>query len=141
SWQDLPEAVRAAHATGPGVTARGSFRIEHGRHPLARVLARLLRLPSPSLAADVHLRVTPRGDGEEWSREIGGQRLVSRQSPVEPNVLAERIRSIEFRFALDASASGLVYRQRGAALALGPLRVPLAARLAPSILATEEAVD
>ena len=56
-------------------------------------------------------------------------------------MLVERIRAIEFRFQLDASALGLVYRQHGAALALGPIRVPLAARLAPRILAAEEAVD
>ena len=76
-----------------------------------------------------------------WIRHIGGDRLVSRQFRAGADLLAERIRIIEFRFQLDPSALGLVYHQRAAALAMGPLRVPLPARLAPAIEATEEAVD
>jgi len=140
-WPRLPEAVRRAHSTGSGLTARGSFRIERGAHPLAAVVARLLRLPGPTPAATVQLRVAPDGDGEAWIRRMDGDRLVTRQRSAGPGLLAERIGAIEFQFRLDVSAVGLVYRQQAALLAIGSRGVPLSARLAPRVEATEEALD
>ena len=79
SWLHLADPVRSVHATPPTVHARGRLRIEHGRSCLARFLARLLRLPRASEAAETRLVMTPRADGEQWRRTFDDRRLDTRQ--------------------------------------------------------------
>ena len=55
SWQLAAEPVRIAHAAGTTTRAHGRLRIEHGRTPVARVLAWLLRLPRANPAAETEL--------------------------------------------------------------------------------------
>jgi Domain of unknown function (DUF4166) len=140
-WARLADPVRRAHATGGGLSARGCFRVERGPHPIARAIASLLRLPPTDPAAEIALTVTPENGAEEWARQIGGHELITRQSAAGADLLAERIRLLEFRFHLDLAAGSLVYRQRGVALMLGPLRIPLPERWAPRIEAREDPVD
>jgi hypothetical protein len=45
---------------------------------------------------------------------------------------------LEFRFHLEVSEGSLIFRQRDAALMLGPLRIRLPAWLAPAIEARED---
>ena len=52
--------------------------------------------------------------------------------------LAERIGLLEFRFRLEASEGSLVFRQVGAALLLGSLRLRLPAASAPRVDARED---
>jgi uncharacterized protein DUF4166 len=54
-------------------------------------------------------------------------------------MFAERCRGVELRFELQSDRAGLRYVQRGAALALGPLRLPLPAAIAPRVDAHDEA--
>jgi hypothetical protein len=69
-WRRLATAVRALHATRPLVRARGPFRVEHGTHRVARVLARLLRLPPARAAVDTRLVITAIGDSDRWERVL-----------------------------------------------------------------------
>jgi hypothetical protein len=149
SWAMLAEPVRCAHSTRAIVRAHGYLRIEHGRRSLARVLARMFRLPRPNAAAETRLIVTARDDGEHWERTFDGQRLDTRQyesrqyepresEQSEQSELAERFGLLELRFRLDTSEGSLLYVQRRAAVLFGPVRVPIPGPLAPRVEARED---
>ena len=141
TWHQLSETVRKAHRGTGSLRARGVFRVQHGQSSLARLLAFLLRLPSPAEATDVQLNVTASERGESWERTFGNRRLVTLQSKAPDNLLAERFGPIEIRFRLHPQAEGLSYLQQGVALCFGRLRVPLPTWLAPQVHAFERAVD
>jgi len=138
SWMQLAEPVRFVHSTESTVRARGRLRIAHGRGPLARVIAGLLRLPRASDAAETRLVVTSRADGEDWHRTFDDRCLDTRQYQADERDLAERIGVLEFRFRLDASEGSLLFRQVEAALVLGSVRVRLPAACAPRVDARED---
>jgi hypothetical protein len=139
SWLQVAEPIRFAHASGSTVRARGRLRIAHGRSHLARFLARLLRLPRASDAAETRLVITPGADGERWLRTFDGRRLDTRQYQAGGCQLAERIGVLEFRFRLEASEGSLFYRQLEVAFLCGPARLRLPAAWAPRVEAREDA--
>jgi hypothetical protein len=136
SWAQLGAPVRALHATSSIVRAQGYLRIEHGRQ-VARLVARMLRLPPPTAAAETRLTVTARGDGEQWQRTFAGRRLDTRQYESSRSELAERFGMLEFRFRLDVSDGRLLYVQREAAVLCGPARLRIPASWAPRVEARE----
>jgi hypothetical protein len=138
SWLQVAEPIRAAHASGPTVRARGRLRIVHGRSRLARFLARLLRLPRASDAAETRLVITSGADGERWLRTFDDRRLDTRQYQAADCELAERIGVLEFRFRLETSDGSLLFRQLEAAFLCGPVRLRLPAPWAPSVEARED---
>ena len=130
--------MRGAHAEDRKLRARGSLRVEHGEHLLARLIARAMRLPQPAMAAETQLVVTPAAQCEHWHRTIGRQSFESRQYAAGDGELAERFRLLEFRFDLQASAGSLIFRQLGVFLRFGFLRVRLPMRLSPTVEARED---
>jgi hypothetical protein len=126
------------HSPEPAIHARGRLRIAHGRSSLARFMARALRLPRASDAADTTLVVTSGADGERWHRTFDDRRLDTRQYAAGTLVLAERFGILEFRFRLDVVDGSLCFRQIEAAFRLGAARVRLPAGWAPSIEARED---
>ncbi len=138
SWLQLSEAVRAAHVTTAMVRGSGRLRIAHGRSAAARLLVRLLRLPRASDASDTRLVITPQGTGEWWRRTFDGRRMDTRQYQTGDGELAERLGLLELRFRLDVAEGSLLYRQVGAALWFGSMRVRVPARWAPNVNARED---
>ena len=138
SWTQMAEPLRRAHATHGVVRAHGTLRVEHGRYPVARGLARLLGLPRPSPAADTRLTVTAQDGAERWARVINGTELDSRQYATPNFNLAERFGALEFQFQLVPHDGNLIYMQRQAAVVLGPVRVRIPAWCAPRVEAREE---
>lgn len=138
AWLELAEPVRAAHASGPTVRARGRLRITHGRSQAARWVARLLRLPRATEAADTRLVVTSSDGAEQWRRTFDGQRLDTRQYRAGGGDLAERFGVLELRFRLEASQGSLIFRQVAAVLLCGMVRLRLPAVLAPTVDARED---
>jgi hypothetical protein len=138
SWLQVGEPIRFAHASRPTVRGRGRLRVVHGRSHVARFLARLLRLPRASDAADTRLIVTSGADGERWLRTFDGRRLDTRQYQAGDGELAERFGVLEFRFRLEASEGSLLFRQRAVALLCGPVRLRLPSAWAPSVEARED---
>ena len=104
----------------------------------ARLLARLLRLPRASAAAETRLVVTSKAGGEQWRRTFDGRRIDTRQFGCDGCVLAERIGVLEFRFRLEPADGSLVFRQVAAAVVLGRFRVGLPEAWAPRIEARED---
>ncbi len=142
SWDELATSVRRMHLEdGAAFRGVGSFRIRYGNGRLGRLLVRLLRLPSATEAANTRLVITPLGQGERWERNFDDQSLVSRQWEARSGRLLEQIKLLELEFRLEVRAGALLYRQVGAALRLGPLRVPLPRRIAPHVEAREEPDD
>jgi hypothetical protein len=135
SWVQVADPVRLVHSTRSITRARGHLRIRHGRHCLARVLARLLRLPRPDPAAETQLTVTARPDGERWQRTFNGRGFTTQQYQSNASELAERYGVLEFRFRLDPSGGSLLFSQRETALMAGAVRVRLPGPLAPHVAA------
>lgn len=138
SWTEVGEPLRLIHAAGMPVRARGQVRIEHGRNPLARIIARILRLPKPDAAAPVLLTISVLGEEEIWHRSFDGRCLDTRQYESSDSSLAERFGVLEFRYRLAPSGGSLLYAQREAAFRLGPLRLRIPARYAPRVEARED---
>ena len=139
SWPQLADPVRIIHGTNATVRARGRLRVTHGRSHLARVVARVLRLPCACDAADTRLTITPGADGETWLRSFGDRQLDTRQYEAGAGELAERIGVLEFRFRLEALEGSLLFRQLEAAVLLGSMRLPLPASCVPRVEAREDA--
>lgn len=138
SWHNLDEAVRRVHAEAVVVRAAGSFRIQHGSNWLARFLLRLWRMPPATEAVDTRLVITPQGHGEQWRRAFGSKFFVTTQQELASSLLGEQVGILEFQFRLEVAGGALIYRQRGAALRLGSLYVPLPRWMSPQVVAREE---
>ena len=138
SWPRLAEPLRCLHASAPIARARGRLRIEHGAHPVARLIARALRLPRPAVAAETQLTISARPGCDHWVRTFDGTRLETTQCESDAGLLAERFGILEFRFRLQASRGGLLYIQQEAAFVCSRLRLLLPAAGAPRIHARED---
>ena len=138
SWVQVAEPVRLAHSTRSITRACGHLRIQHGPHYLARVLARMLGLPRPDVAAETQLTVTASPDGERWQRTFNGRGFTTRQYASNECGVAERYGVLEFRFRLEAPGGSLLYLQREAALMAGAVRLRLPGGLAPLVEARED---
>jgi hypothetical protein len=138
AWPGVAEPIRFAHRDETTVRARGHLRISYGPGRIARLLARVMRLPRATDAADTRLTVTSRADGEQWLRTFDGRRLHTRQYEAGECVLAERVGLLEFRFRVEPSNGSLLFRQLEAALVVGSLRVRVPGAWAPTVEAREE---
>jgi hypothetical protein len=136
AWSALPAVVRRLHQEG---RARGQVTIERGRSGPARALARLLGFPPAGENVPTLLAVERLGDEQVWSRSFGGHTMSSRQRRGAGGLLLERFGSLECRFRLRPTASGIDYDLVGAALVLGGLRLPLPRGLSPQGAATTRA--
>jgi hypothetical protein len=139
AWDDLHPDLRQLHRHG--ASARGRFRVHHGRGRIARILARVARLPAATDAMDVQLCVAAEGGRERWSRRFDARPLTSVQWQRDDGLLAEQWGPLELAFRLEVASGALVYHPAGAALRLGPFRVQLPSFLAPRVAAREQAGD
>src|SRR5215468_3545115 len=144
SWSDLDSAIQRLHDSDGTVRAVGVFQVRHGTSRLARILARLARLPAEGEAVDVRLEVTSQEKSEEWRRTFAGRPLVSTQS-YRPDgrldgVMVERMGIVELRFRLEVVGGAINYHTVGAAVRFGSLHVPLPHWLSPCVTAWERAV-
>jgi hypothetical protein len=140
SWQRLDDAVRRFHEASATVHAVGTFQVRHGDSRLARALAWCARLPATGERVPVRLQVITGTAGEEWRRSFDERPLVSVQSARSDGLLAERMGLTELRFKLGVADGALTYQTVGAALCLGPWRVPLPRWLGPRVTASERPI-
>lgn len=86
------------------------------------------------------LAVNPTRDGEEWHRDFGGHKLRTTQRCDQEGRMVERFIGVEIAFRVVEQEGGLLYLQVRAALAAGPVRIPLPRWLAPVVAARERPV-
>lgn len=141
SWCRLDQAVQRLHEPTALIHAAGVFRVHGGSCGLARLLARLARLPWAGEAVGVQLLVTARGDSEEWRRTFAGRPLVSWQSGRADGLLVEYMGLVEMRFRLQVVEGVLTYQTTGTALCVGPLRLRFPRWLGPRVTASENSTD
>jgi len=139
AWTRLPVEVRQAHLDGERLCRSGTFRIRHGTSTLSRIAAAILRLPRAGDAVATQLIVLRTKDGEKWVRRFAGNTLTTTQTTDTSGLLIEHFGMLEIRVRLEVDAGALIYRQVGAALRLGLLRVPLSRCLWPFITGSEKA--
>jgi hypothetical protein len=121
-WDGLPAAVQRAHR--PSAALRGTFEVRHGRSPLARALARMLRCPREAAGVEVTLEIEAGGGAEWWHRTFDGRRMTTRQRPEAAGVLNERFGPLELLFRLQVEGGGLRFHQVGARGRLAGLALP-----------------
>ncbi len=122
------------------VRGHGVFRVGRGGNPAARALASMMGLPRAGEAVETRLAVTPCRGGVLWQRTFDGRPMNSRQYPDSRGGFAERFGVVEIRFARDVAAAATVFRQTGASLVAGSIRLPLPRACAPRIRAREDIV-
>jgi hypothetical protein len=135
-WSGLDEQVRRFHLCARGT---GTFAVRRGEGHFARAVARVLGLPQSGEAVPLLLSVEPHGGGERWRRDFAGKEFVTEQGAHADGLMAERTGPFELLFRLTAEGGALAYRQEGAALRVGGLRVRLPRLLAPRVEARERA--
>jgi hypothetical protein len=140
-WGGLDEPVRRFHEYGgAGTRAAGTFAVRRGTGTTARLIAWLLGLPPSGEAVPLRLSVEPQADGgERWRRTFAGKDFITQQRAHAGPLMAERTGPFELLYRLTAEGGALAYRQEGAALRAGRLRVRLPRRLAPRVEAWERA--
>lgn len=136
SWGELPEAVRRAHSDGGPKRLRGVLQVDVGPGRWAALWRSLLRLPNRSGPVPVTLEITPQGDTERWSRQIGDWRFVSRERAV-GGELREIIGPLEITFRLRRDGEALRYRQIRARLRILGLPLPCPPFARPTVDALE----
>jgi hypothetical protein len=137
-WKVLDEPVRRLHLRA---RAAGVFAVRRGEGRVARVVARLMGLPRGGEAVPLLLSVEPHDGGERWRRTFDGREFVTHQSEHAGALLCERTGPFELLFRLHVEGGALAYRQEGAALCAGGLKVSLPRLLAPRVEARERAAE
>jgi hypothetical protein len=139
AWARLDETLRQAHLDGERLCLCGTFCIRRGASRMARFVARMLRLPAAGEAVATRLTVVRTNSGETWTRLFAGNELVTTQTAAADGTMRERFGMIEISCRLEAGSGAICYRQVGAAICLGGLRLPLPRWLWPVVEGIEEA--
>lgn len=116
-WNSIGASLRGFHGGVATRRAGGRFNIQHGSNWLARVMARMMRLPAEG--SDVTSRLTIRGEPradvahgwmEIWERDFGGQKLTSLQWIDSGGGLVERFGRVELSMTIRAENGGLFFK-------------------------------
>jgi hypothetical protein len=114
---------------------QGRFDIRRGTTLFARLLGAIARLPASGVTVPTLLEVSPDRGGERWFRRFGSRRLMTFQRTVPPDLLAERLACLEIQLRVTIVGGTIYFEQVGAAVAIGPLRLPLPRWLSPRLTA------
>ncbi|WP_158917424.1 SDR family oxidoreductase [Caulobacter sp. S45] len=108
-FAELPMAVQAVHAGMAPMTFRGDAVARAGSSFSARIMRRVLGLPS-SGRSDVEVKIAPDERGETWTRRFGAARFSSRLvQGRELGAFEERFGPLRFGFDLQPSRQGVTW--------------------------------
>lgn len=119
----MPPAVRALHALRGGARYGGRASVERGSGPLARLCARVARLPPARVDAPLSVAFDTAPRREAWRRDFDGFAMPSVLVP-HAGLLQERMGPLRFGFALAVYDDALHWRVARVRV----FGVPLAAR-------------
>jgi Domain of unknown function (DUF4166) len=126
----LPDVVRRSHAVP--LTARGEVDVRWSARALARLVARVMRLPPEGMGMPLALEVRADGDRVHYDRRFGDYHLRSVQE-LERGYLRENAGPGVFLYRLEADAERLVYHTAASRVLGIPLPRWLGARVAATI--------
>jgi hypothetical protein len=109
-FRDLPAALQMLHGVRGGRTMTGRCFVERGTHPLARVIAALLRLPPSGGEQALTLRLTATSRREIWDRLFASAPMRSTMRPGKASrygLLVERMGALSFGFRVTATPQAL----------------------------------
>ena len=138
-WRNLDAAVQRLHSGGMVTRGTGSFTVTHGKRRLARLMAKILRMPAVGENVSVSLVVTAHPNGERWHRTFAGKPFITEQRDDGGKFLVERNKGVDVWFRLSVMDGALIYQQTKAALNIGHWHLPLPRRLSTYIVASERA--
>ena len=141
TWSDLAAPVQRFHMLAKQYQGTGLFTVRHGPGFLARLVAKLMRLPAAGEKVPVKLIVDVNDEGEHWNRKFADRPFITTQGERAGGLLTERVGLMEIWYRLIVADQALRYEQAKASLRLGALRIPLPRFLAPNISAREWAME
>ena len=108
AWRDLPGPVQRMHGSAARIVARGKADVEGDNNVIARMLRRVLRLPSPGMQQTLEVCIERDGSRETWTRRFarGHMRSVLNRDTESVNLL-ERLGPVTLRFQLHHDANGI----------------------------------
>ena len=109
SFYSLPPTVRALHSVRGKGTYAGRANILRGESALARLCARIARLPPALENANTTVVFETSAAGESWCRDFGGHPMHSRLR-ARDKFLEERLGPLQFRFSLHVYDEALHWR-------------------------------
>jgi hypothetical protein len=132
----LPAPVQRLHDGTDTARFSGEINVTVGTHPIARLAARLARLPRTSGRHALKLTITRATNGEHWLREFGAARLASRQRRGAGAQLIETLGLARLSFQLRHDRGALVWIP----VRIRVLGVPLPGKLLRAVSAREYAL-
>lgn len=103
AWHRLPPIIREMHTRPDGRVIKGRARVDRGRNPLARLVARIVGFPPAGAEVPVEVKFSEQEGGELWQRSFDGNRFSSFQKDggeAFEHLLSERFGPLEFGLAL-----------------------------------------
>lgn len=109
AFDDLPDAVRSAHAVTDLQVLRGRVSVDGGDTSMGRFVARLIGFPDQTHDAPITVEMRREGNAEVWTRRIGGRQFVSRLDacPLGPGYGTEKFGLLMFVVAYASGSAGL----------------------------------
>ena len=103
AFRELPPVLQKFHTATAEARAEGTLSIRRGKGVLRSLCATLMRLPPVGEQIPIRLQVQVRGEQEQWTRDFGDHRLVTKQWSHE-GLLIERAGPLCFGFRLSVNA-------------------------------------
>jgi hypothetical protein len=116
----LAPALKSIHGVLRDGGAAGRAVVHRGAHPIARMVAKIMRFP-PAGEHELHVHFSEDRGVERWTRDFGGSRFSSSLSAVGSQIV-ERFGPLRFTFKLSAVDGELAMSMTK--WSLGPIRLP-----------------
>lgn len=112
-WALLAEPVRRMHGGPASLHAHGMAQVEGARHPIARLLRRILGLPAPGADQVIALSIEREGAREIWTRGFANGRMRSTlERSADGAHLHERLGPVSLYFELRRAGAAIDWRLR-----------------------------
>jgi|SRR5690348_14731110 len=135
-WDALDEPVRRMHGDAPHLHARGEADVGGATNPMARLLRRILGLPSPGARRPLGFSIERNGHRESWQRDFSGS-LMRSVLDRRGGFLRERLGPMAFLFELRRSGNAIDWKLRGTRF----VGVPLPRWMSGDVLSRSGSLD
>ena len=121
AFDQMPQAVREAHAPDPARELVGEVDIDGAENPFAQAIAWVAGFPRAGRGVRAAVTIEREGNGEIWVRRFGSAMFASHLGEVAPGKLTERFGPITFDLDARADERGFTLAIVGARLGELPL--------------------